>query len=74
MSVGWCVPQGPWTEAEDAQLRKLQAEKGNRWKEIGGVLGRHPEGVADRWNNLGKGVVRQMGEWVFFARSNRLGL
>lgn len=53
--------QGPWTEHEDARLRELQGQLGNRWKEIGSKLGRHPESVVDRWNNLGKGKTIKTG-------------
>jgi hypothetical protein len=53
--------QGAWTPEEDARMKQLQAELGNKWKEIGVRLGRHQESVNDRWNNLGKGLRAKSG-------------
>lgn len=41
--------QGRWTPEEDAQLLQLVSEKGRRWTEIGGMLGRYPLSCRDRW-------------------------
>lgn len=42
-------PQGKWSSGEDTRLMELVEEKGRRWKEIGGALGRMPEACRDRW-------------------------
>lgn len=41
--------QGKWSSGEDTRLMELVEEKGRRWKEIGGALGRMPEACRDRW-------------------------
>ena len=41
--------QGKWTSGEDTRLMELVEEKGRKWKEIGGALGRMPESCRDRW-------------------------
>jgi hypothetical protein len=64
--------QGPWTEADDAKLRAKQSELGNKWTEIGLLLQRHPESVADRWANLNDGRERKMGVCVCVGRSVRV--
>jgi hypothetical protein len=55
--------QGEWSPEEDARLKQLQAERGNKWKEIGQLLGRHQESVNDRWSTLGKGMRAKSGQW-----------
>lgn len=45
--------KGVWTPDEVSRMRELVAEKGNRWVEIGGALGRLPEACRDKWKELG---------------------
>ncbi|EFN59006.1 hypothetical protein CHLNCDRAFT_49822 [Chlorella variabilis] len=55
--------QGRWSSEEDAQLLQLVSEKGRRWKEIGGALGRMPETCRDRWLMVRLGEDRKRGRW-----------
>ena len=48
MCLTTCL-QGKWTPEEDAQLLQLVSERGKKWKEIGGAVGRMPEACRDRW-------------------------
>ena len=41
--------QGKWSTAEDGELLRMVQERGRRWAEIGGLLGRLPEGCRDRF-------------------------
>ncbi len=45
--------QGPWKPEEDEQLRALVEGKGNKWLEIGEVMGRMGEACRDRWRTIG---------------------
>lgn len=45
--------KGAWTSEEISRLRELVSQRGNRWAEIGGALGRLPEACRDRWKELG---------------------
>ena len=55
--------QGAWSAAETARLVALVAAKGPRWTEIGGALGRLPEGCRDRWKEARLGAGRSKGRW-----------
>lgn len=44
-----CLLQGKWSTEEDEQLLRLVGERGRKWKEIGGAIGRMPEACRDRW-------------------------
>jgi Myb-like DNA-binding domain len=41
------------------------AEKGSRWKEIGGCLGRLPTACRDRWREVRLGDDRHRGKWTY---------
>lgn len=56
--------QGAWSATETARLVAAVAEKGPRWTEIGGALGRLPEGCRDRWKEVRLGAGRARGRWA----------
>ena len=51
--------QGPWKPEEDEQLRQLVEAKGNKWLDIGEVMGRMGEACRDRWRTIGLVRPRQ---------------
>ncbi|PRW58651.1 myb family transcription factor family [Chlorella sorokiniana] len=55
--------QGKWSSGEDSRLLELVEEKGRRWKEIGGALGRMPEACRDRWLAIRLGDQQRKGPW-----------
>ncbi len=55
--------QGAWSGGETARLLALVDQKGPRWAEIGGALGRLPEGCRDRWKEARLGSGRASGRW-----------
>ncbi|KAL1917083.1 uncharacterized protein VTP21DRAFT_5281 [Calcarisporiella thermophila] len=57
--------KGPWTAAEDLQLKELVAQHGQNWKVIGEHLGRMGEACKDRWRNyLKDGDKKKSGRWT----------
>ena len=56
--------QGKWRPDEEAQLVALVKEKGRKWKEIAGALGRLPEGCRDKYTELDLGEKRASGKWT----------
>ena len=59
-----CLLQGKWRPDEEAQLVALVKEKGRKWKEIAGALGRLPEGCRDKYTELDLGEKRASGKWT----------
>ncbi|KAL4437042.1 hypothetical protein ABPG75_004181 [Micractinium tetrahymenae] len=55
--------QGKWTPEEDAQLLALVSERGRKWTEIGGAVGRMPEACRDRWLMIRLGGTKKEGRW-----------
>ncbi|KAL4432464.1 hypothetical protein ABPG77_001763 [Micractinium sp. CCAP 211/92] len=55
--------QGRWTPEEDAQLLALVSERGRKWKEIGGAVGRMAESCRDRWLMIRQGEAKKEGPW-----------
>jgi hypothetical protein len=43
--------RGPFTEQEDADLRRLHEQNPGKWKQIGQTLNRFPDDCRDRWRN-----------------------
>lgn len=55
--------QGPWTEEEVKQLMELVTQKGRKWKEIGTILHRLPEGCRDKHKEASLGPAKNKGHW-----------
>ena len=59
-----CVlTQGKWTAEEEASLKELLAARGERWVELGALLGRLPEAVRDKCKALKLGEAKGQGGW-----------
>ncbi|PSC75744.1 DNA-binding REB1 [Micractinium conductrix] len=55
--------QGKWTAEEDERLLALVEERGRKWTEIGGAVGRMAEACRDRWLVIRLGESRKKGRW-----------
>lgn len=55
--------QGKWTAEEEASLKELLAARGERWVELGALLGRLPEAVRDKCRALKLGEAKRQGGW-----------
>ena len=73
VSVGYCPVisflnmkspgQGKWSAEDTQRLLQLHAERGNKWKEIGAALGRHPENCRYKHRDLLLGEAERKGKW-----------
>ena len=57
------VVQGKWSAEDTEKLLQLHAERGNKWKEIGAALGRHPENCRYKHRDLLLGAAERKGKW-----------
>ena len=55
--------QGKWSAEDTAKLLQLHAERGNKWKQIGAALGRHPENCRYKHRDLLLGETERKGKW-----------
>lgn len=55
--------QGKWSAEDTEKLLQLHGEKGNKWKEIGAALGRHPESCRYKHRELLLGEAERKGKW-----------
>ena len=55
--------QGKWTSQDEAQLVELVKQKGRKWRDIGSVLNRLPEGCRDKYKEISLGGALNKGRW-----------
>ena len=60
--IGQCS-QGTWKDEDAEQLKSLVAQKGRKWKEIGSILNRLPEGCRDKFKEISLGSAKNKGRW-----------
>jgi len=59
------VEKSGWASDDDDELERLVKELGNKWVEIGQLMGRTQDSVHQRWRHkLNYGVQRAAGDWT----------
>ncbi|KAI5078209.1 hypothetical protein GOP47_0005880 [Adiantum capillus-veneris] len=56
---------GKWSKEEEDLLKRLQSERGHKWREFTSVLNRQRSSIKEKWRSLKRsGTLKEKGEWT----------